>query len=587
MRIYIFDITDMMRVDVHNEAERYRAWDTAHLITALQGIVNRDEPRLYIRAITPPDDYWWHKLRQPNEWLGDANVVAIDSLDELIEIFSDEFGGVVLYDTKVASTSNLASTIAGVENLLPVRYAPKAGSLYDKFVANGKLPIVRRLVSEDGSSIFTGEITGSSKCDAYLWAKERYLDTGRCNPAKLAYYIDAYWLKNPFPSSVQNHTLTNHDYFISHRAFFFDLGPWDDEAPVDDLDQPLGTDNQTLQAILRSAYEKNQGKMTHVGGFVPWAFKYTNHGDAGGKHDPVPGEWLYAQILSAYNAFMDADALGLGAMANASFFQHYPLEDYYPQNPKPTLADLKKCGLVKPDGKVAEKRYVTFYLGDYDSAAWLYSRGTQIWDEPDRGKMPLGWAFNPNLADRMPPAMDYIRRTKTQNDWFIAGDSGAGYLNPGMLQEPRPFSGLPSGLDAWAEHCIPYYKRWDLSITGFIIDGYAPGLNENGLATYKRFSPDGIVAQKIPPQGIFDQMPFIRMNLDLDGKPEDVAHTIASRFTGKSPQFLIFRTILKTPSWHLQVKENLEREHPEAIVVGPYEFFLLLKIEQESKMNGE
>jgi hypothetical protein len=32
--------------------------------------------------------------------------------------------------------------------------------------------------------------------------------------------------------------------------------------------------------------------------------------------------------------------------------------------------------------------------------------------------------------------MVYTRRSKTENDWFIAGDSGAGYLNPGMLQEP-------------------------------------------------------------------------------------------------------------------------------------------------------
>jgi len=290
MKIYQFNITNMMGIDVHNEQERYRAWDTTHVVAALQGIVNRYEPRLYIRAITPPDDYWWNKLRQPNGWLCNANVVEIDSLDKLIEQFRDEFEGIVLYDTKVAATSNIASTIAGVENLLPVRYAPTNGSLYEQFVAKGKLPIVKRLVSDDKNSLFTGEITGSPKCDAYLWAKEQYLDTGLCNPSKLAYYIDSYWLKNPFPSSVQNHTMTNHDYFISHRAFFFDLGPWDDEAPVDDLDQPLGTDNQTLQAILRSAYEQNKGKMIHVGGFVPWAFKYTHHGSAGGKHDPVPGE---------------------------------------------------------------------------------------------------------------------------------------------------------------------------------------------------------------------------------------------------------------------------------------------------------
>jgi len=89
---------------------------------------------------------------------------------------------------------------------------------------------------------------------------------------------------------------------------------------------------------------------------------------------------------------MDADALGLGAMANASFFQHYPLENYYPQNKRPTFDNLIRCGFVNSDGKVTPNRYITFYIGDYDSAAWLYSQGTQIWNEPNRGKMPLRFA---------------------------------------------------------------------------------------------------------------------------------------------------------------------------------------------------
>ena len=58
--------------------------------------------------------------------------------------------------------------------------------------------------------------------------------------------------------------------------------------------------------------------MIHVGGFLPWDKKYTNVGPSGGKHDPVLGEWHYAEILSCYNAYMDADALGYSSMANAS-----------------------------------------------------------------------------------------------------------------------------------------------------------------------------------------------------------------------------------------------------------------------------
>jgi hypothetical protein len=75
---------------------------------------------------------------------------------------------------------------------------------------------------------------------------------------------------------------------------------------------------------------------------------------------------------------------------------------------------------------------------------------------------------------------------------------------------------------------------------------------------------------------VFERMPFIRMNLDLDGKPEDIAKTISSRFERNMPQFLIFRTILKTPSWHVDVRDHLNRIYPNAEIVDPYTFFALL-----------
>ena len=155
--------------------------------------------------------------------------------------------------------------------------------------------------------------------------KERYLDPGRCDPRYGAYYIDSTWLANPRATVLDHHTLTNHDFFVSKRAFFFDLSPWADEAPSDDPGQPVGTDHRVLRELLLSAYKQTAGKeIIHIGGFPPWAFKYTSH--TGGKHDDVPTEWEYGRIISAYNAFQDADAIGLGAMANASFWQHFPVE---------------------------------------------------------------------------------------------------------------------------------------------------------------------------------------------------------------------------------------------------------------------
>jgi hypothetical protein len=560
--LYTFDLTYTLKLNRDDPRKRRKIWDVAHFVSSIQGIVNRREPRLYVCFIGGEDaridGYWLSKLREPGEWLADHRLEEIPDIESLVAKFRDKLKGLVVYDEKVAATSNVASTIAGVEDLACVRFDEDPGSLYHRLAVDPdgpRLPVKVRLVNPDGTSMFTGKgtipgtstpSTGSAKCDAYIWAKEKYLETGKCNPAKMGYYMDSYWLEKP-DGYIPNHTLSNHDYFIAHRGFFFDLSPWEDEAPIDDQKQPLGTDAETLQAILRSAWEPTGGRtMIHIGGFVPWDKKYTTINSAG-KHEPVPGEWRFVEIASCFNAYLDADALGIGCMANASVFQHYPLEERYPQKLL-TIEDLKARGLIAEDGKVAPKSYVSIYVGDYDSAAWLYHKIPDLWDDPARGSIPLGWAFNPNLADRFAPGMAYTRKTKSANDYFVAGDSGAGYVNPGHLQEPRRFSGLPSGVETWAEHCRKYYERWDLSATGFIIDGYAPPMSDEVLDAYTSFSPNGIVAQKIGRWGVYKGMPCIRMNLDLTHSPEESAKVILGRLGKNKPEFLIYRDILWSPT---------------------------------------
>jgi hypothetical protein len=275
---------------------------------------------------------------------------------------------------------------------------------------------------------------------------------------------------------------------------------------------------------------------------------------------------------------MDADALGLSAMANASFYQHYPLAAHYGQNPKPTRTSLTAQGLLDAQGRIAPKALVAFYVGDYDSAAWLYHRLPSLWRDPVRGSTPLTWAFNPNLCERFPFGMVWARERRTTNDWFVAGDSGAGYLNPGYLTPPRPESGLPSGLAAWEEHCDRLYKQWDISLTGFVIDGFARPLSSAGLDAYARFSPDGIVTQKTAYQGVHKGMPYLQMCADLDGSPAEAARTIRQFTRGSPPCFAAFRTILKTPDWHAQVEQELRRiAGDEVKVVDLYSLLWLVR----------
>ena len=607
--IRLYDLQYTLKIDPGQREQIQMAWDHCHAVAVLQGLANRHEPSLYVRFTASQhgsrnvDDFWLEKLSEPGQWLHGRPIETVTGIVDLVEQSRSCLRGVVVYDPQVAATSNVASTIAGAEDLLPIRYDPNESSLYHRLVESGpKLPVKYRLIRPDGTSLFTGTgripdtdqpSTGSAKCDAYLWMKQKFLDAGRCNGAYGAYYLDQYWIKRPRNTVLNHHCLTNHDFFIAKKAFFFDLGIWADEKPVDDPGQDLGTDVETLKALLLSAYQHGgRENMIHIGGFVPWAHKYTTHGDAGGHHDPVPTEWEYGKIISAYNGFMDADAVGYGAMANASFFMHYPLEQKYPQG-WVTRQELAERGYLDDEGRVNfdGREFIVFYVGDYDCAAWLYQRTMDIWDDPARGQIPMMWCISPVLDRRAPMAMDYIRRTATPNDYFASADNGAGYCEPGMLQEPRDLSGLPSGLDTWARHCGTFYERWGLSITGFIIYAHGPELNEAGLDCYASFSPNGIVPSGGPAALLHKRMPVLRFDHDVnEGDPAAAARHVVDRVTRRRTEgyapFHWFRNILKTPTWYVQTYEAIRQIDPKIELLDAPTFFELYRIHLENQASS-
>ena len=596
--IVYFDLTYLFKLNLNDECQRRRFWDEAHLVAALEGLVNRDHPQLFVRYLKKPDDFWWNQMNQSGRWLAGRKIVRIGDLNELLKRFHNYYQGVVLWDERVPATANVASTIAGCDNLLPLRFDLNDNSLYRSLIdRNDAIPVKVRLLRQDGSQLFNGigtipstniKSSGSTKCDAYLWMIEHYLRTGKANPLFMGYYLDSFWLNCWKASAPENNTLCNQDFVISRRGVVFDLGVWEDESPVDDPLQRLGTDAATLRHLLQAAYDQFQGNgFIHIAGFIPWAYKYTNYRCpiwfAGGHHEGVPTEWHYAEILSCFNAYMDADALGLGAMANASFFQHYPLAAHYPQNPKPTRESLTGQGFIDAQGRIKPKTYVAFYVGDFDSAAWLYHMLPTFWNDTARGKIPLSWAFDPSLCVRFPFGMAWSRESRTSNDWFVAGDSGAGYLNPGYLTPPRPQSGLPSGLQAWESHCSRFYQQWDISLTGFIINGFARPLSSAGLDAYSRFSPDGIITPGLAYQGVHMGMPFLQMGSDLDGSPAKAACLINQESSGMFPRFVVFRSILQSPTWHDQVVQELHRIAGNSIKV--VDLYSLLWLVREYETN--
>lgn len=584
--IFTLDARAWRRFDAGDAVAVREVWDRLHLLAALQGLANREAPRFYLFFASAwgveTDEFWLDWFRGEGGWLQDTRVRVLPDLDAALRQFREAYDGLVVYDERVPATSNLASTAAGVERLLPVRWDAGEGSLFHHLTEDLQVPVRLWLVNPDGSAKFTG---GSPKNAAYRWALERWLSPGSpaCGPLG-AYYLDAYWLRHAGAGGPDLHTLCNHDWFIARRAFFFDLSPWADEAPVDEPGQSLGTDRATLLDLLRRLYHRAEAGIVKLGGFPPWPYKYTTHGQAG-RHEPVPTEWEFARLISQFNAYHEADAAGFGAMANASFCAHFPLRDRYPQpNRRPTVEDWRGRGWVDAEGRVAKRFFVGHYVGDYDAPSWWAKAVPAFFRDPARGRIPLAWAVDPNLEDRAPQALAYAYRHATTHDYFIAGDSGAGYLNPlGLLV--RPDSGLPSGIEAWTAYCAPRYARWGMSITGFILDGSSGPSTEDVYRAYVPFSPDGLGTHFDPGIALHAGIPACRER-DLPDGAKAAAATLASwaRGAGGGPGFFWARSILKSPAWYAEVSQHLREDHPDLPleVVDPYSFFGLIRLSLES-----
>ncbi|KAF9873329.1 hypothetical protein CkaCkLH20_09142 [Colletotrichum karsti] len=87
------------------------------LLVSLQGLVNRQKPRLYL--------YWSEDPKMPDDatneaWLRQFEGMGIQSADvtstplRLVEKYKSEVRGAIIYDLKLPDTINLASTMAGI-----------------------------------------------------------------------------------------------------------------------------------------------------------------------------------------------------------------------------------------------------------------------------------------------------------------------------------------------------------------------------------------------------------------------------------------------------------------------------------------
>ncbi|MBN2485772.1 MAG: RICIN domain-containing protein [Bacteroidales bacterium] len=90
---------------------------------------------------------------------------------------------------------------------------------------------------------------------------------------------------------------------------------------------------------------------------------------------------------------------------------------------------------VPPKPPLQNKIYVAFVLSDGDNLQFVEHLFKKLWENPDRGLVPLGWTISPAMVDAMPGALNYFHESATDNDNLVSGPSGYGYAYPNFFPD--------------------------------------------------------------------------------------------------------------------------------------------------------
>ena len=595
--LYIFDLEKYLAKNPNNKKWQY---DVINLVSAIQGLVNRNTPQLYILYVREGlsghqmnvDDFWLKTLRGGDNIISKANQVYLGSLEDVIQVFRQYFTAVALWDPNIPATGNVALTISGADSYLPLRYDRAPDSLFTQVVIGAsQLPSGIRLPGKftavDRIPDTNLKTTSTQKGDAYIWAKTQYMDKGLCSPTHLSFALDPIdWDKKAEGiqySDLPNCMIVNHDFYISKKSFFVDLGPWWNQVPTDIKFSAYlsGIDKKVLIEVLKSAYEHTiEGdRLLRVGGMVPWWLKYTkNHADqAVASMAPSVTETIeeYISVISAFNGIIDADNYPFGALANASVYQHIPLNENYFQNPVP------------PQRPLENKNYLLFVIGDFNSSALMYQTIPKLWNDISRGLLSITWAYTPIVTERIPHVINYMYETRTPNDFFAGGGTGAGLCFPNRFIPPREHSDLGNGLYFWQNYSKNLFKQLDLHAT----IGADLSANKRGTAFFdkpmqnalRQFSQQGVSTVK-PFQSPLDEnaVPYLLESYNFTEKmpPIDkIVKTIRSNSKKNTPTFQIYRFKLTSPTTLYNAFQSLQRESSDYKfdVIDPFTFFYLLR----------
>lgn len=339
---------------------------------ALQGIVNRERPNLYLVGVRSAQDFDVDPSAE--EWLADVVDVPheVVSPDEALDRLLDRTEGMVVWDPEVPYESqNVATTIAGRDDVVPV-----SPEMAGRLTAEHGIEVAMDLrdLGLDTDRAFTEWAIAELDPPEGGWAFPVW--TGRERNGK------------PIQPGLR-------DWAVAHRAFVFDADPASEPGLLREvLDQfPRGTDVYGYLFFDTPLYKA-------VGLPVNEAL--------GVGELTESGNWLIPTT----------DAVNMTVHMHGR------------EEPRPALWD---DDAVEPD---ADTTYVSFVVSDGDALGYMQTLARSLqFDHLDEETIPIGISTSPRLAEVAPNIWNWYLDHLPDNARLVAGPSGSAYFFPSYAAE--------------------------------------------------------------------------------------------------------------------------------------------------------
>ncbi len=610
--LYFVDLREM----VGRSSNYTHQYDMMTIVTALQGLVNRNGIHLYVRYVynSPTSiqdtDMYWLEYFEKKDFIQQESIIEITGINTLLRIFSDFYTGLVIWDQTVPSTYNVAITDAGVNDRIPVRFSSSVNDIYYYMTQTLGIEVKLKLYGKfDGTgNVYKTQIpsTQSAKCDAYIYATEKYIKGDLSNPYVMCSYVDAWIGPNGDASDIQwNITghpardIVNRDYIIAKKGFAWDLSSYDKILPSDDLNQPLGTDYNTLNYILEANAQRDLNDHVVVFGFTNWDIKVGY--DLNNKEDIYTDEEKLCKILGNYGGGIVADAPGMTEIANASVFMHY--------NPEP-LSQSENTDALKEKANettLENKNYICIYVGDFDNSSWLYRYMPSYMSDPHLGDVPVMWPTSGASYPRVPMVYEMMYETVGKNepgDVFVTANNGFTYTYVNYLldAEGKDYRGF---FDNYKNAVKRATETFDVDVLGCYFGSWLPLMPDEPGTTQTIFN----MFSEYFPYGVFigqnkyyyyeynntiiqAQDPFTGQEMYYqNGNGAFNINTVVTKSLKKGagrPTFQGIRVILVSPTQVYNFSQQLlEYDEYEFEIVDCYTYFKLYKDYMDECKKGD